>query len=75
MPERTAELFWIGLAAYAALGAVALVLLWSGGLARFDKAAAAAPWRVKLLLAPGMIALWPLLVARAAGVQPREDRP
>jgi hypothetical protein len=74
MPERAAELFWIGLATYAAVGAFVLVFLWSGVLARFDKAAAAAPWRVRLVLAPGMIALWPLMLARAAGRRPQEDR-
>jgi hypothetical protein len=59
---------------YAGLGALVLVFLWLGGLARFDKAAAAAPWRVKLLLAPGMIALWPLMLARMVGRKPQEDR-
>jgi len=69
-----ATAFWLGLAAYAGAGALVALWLIAGALQRFDPEAARAPWRVKLLLVPGMLALWPVLIARALGVRPREDR-
>jgi len=62
------------LAAYLAAGVLVAVALLLGGLRRIDTAAAAAPMRVKLLLVPGMVALWPLMLRRALGWQPHEDR-
>lgn len=62
------------LAAYLAAGVLFAVALLLGGLRRFDSSAAAAPMHVKLLLVPGMVALWPLMLRRALGWQPREDR-
>ena len=62
------------LAAYLAAGVLVAVALLLGGLRRIDTAAAAAPMRVKLLLVPGMIVLWPLMLRRGLGWQPREDR-
>lgn len=62
------------LAAYLAVGLLVAVALLLGGLRRIDTAAAAAPMRVKLLLVPGMVALWPLMLRRVLGWQPREDR-
>jgi len=65
MSETQASLIWCAVAAYLALGfAVALAMLF-GGLRRIDPLAQAAPWRVKLLLAPGVIALWPVLAVKA----------
>jgi hypothetical protein len=60
--------------AYAALGVLVLIALLAGGLKRFGPAAASAPLHVKALLAPGMIALWPVMLARMFGVRPVEDR-
>lgn len=62
------------LAAYLAAGMLFAVALLLGSLRRIDTAAAAAPMRVKLLLVPGMVALWPLMLRRALGWQAREDR-
>lgn len=56
---------------YVALG----VLFWFGfalrGMARLDAAAHGAPWTFKLLIMPGVVALWPYLALRwrAAVVQ------
>lgn len=75
MSERAAELIWLALAGYASVGAVVTLILLAGALRRIDIAAAAAPIRVKLLITPGLIALWPLLLVRLAGVKPCEDRP
>lgn len=76
MSERAAEVIWAGVGAYAGLGAVvALLLLFFGGLRRIDATAAVAPLRVKVLIAPGLVALWPLMLLRLAGVRPGEDKP
>lgn len=62
-----------GLAGYAAIGAMVGLRAVSGGLARLDPQAAAAPLRVKLLWAPALIALWPIVALRLAGRAPPED--
>jgi hypothetical protein len=72
--EAIAAAFWLALAGYAGLGLCVAAFLLAGGLKAFDVQAAAAPLRVNLLLVPGMVALWPVLLARAAGWRPREDR-
>jgi hypothetical protein len=72
---QQAEWILAALAIYAALGALVAAWLLAGGVRRFDAAAAQAPWCVRLLWLPGMLALWPWLVVRALGWQPREDRP
>jgi len=63
-----------GLIAYCAIGALVALRVVSGGLARLDPQAAAAPLRVKLLWAPGLIGLWPIVALRLAGRSPPEDR-
>jgi hypothetical protein len=75
MSLLAAELVIAVLAAYAAVGIALAMAMLLGGLRRVDSAAAAAPLRVKLLWVPGMIALWPVMLARALGWRPREDRP
>ena len=74
MTERGAELIWLCLGAYAAIGVLVSLALLLGGLRRIDAAMAAAPLRVKALIAPGIVMLWPLLLLRYFGVKPREDR-
>jgi hypothetical protein len=74
MDESTATAIWLALAGYCALGALVLAWLTAGGMARLDRQAAAAPLQVKVMLAPGLIALWPLVLWRMAGVKPPEDR-
>lgn len=49
--------------AYVALGAAFAVVFLSFGLRRLDPIAASGPMRFKLLIAPGVVALWPLVLA------------
>lgn len=74
MPEQIAGGILAGLAIYWGIGIIAAVILLLGGLRRIDSLAASAPWRVKLLIAPGIITLWPVLLVRVLGLRPPEDR-
>ena len=74
MQERIAELVWLALAAYAGAGLMVALVLLFGGIGRIDRLAAGAPVRVKLLLLPGLTALWPAIVWRLLGGRPPEDR-
>jgi hypothetical protein len=64
----------LGVVAYGAFGLITTVALLAGLVARIDPAAAAAPIRVKLLWAPGLVALWPVALLRVAGRSAPEDR-
>ena len=57
------------LAIYLAGGTIVALLLVAFGLGRIDPAARKAPWAFRLLVLPGVIAMWPLFVRRliAAG--------
>ena len=63
---------------YVYLGVGVLLLPWwhRRGLARLDAAAGAGPWGFRVLISPGLVALWPwlLLRARAAHGHPRPER-
>lgn len=74
MPEALAMSIWIAAGGYALVGA--LVALWLAlfGFSRFDPNAASAPFALKLLWFPGCVALWPILLGRAFGAPPPEDR-
>ncbi len=74
MSEQLAAMIWQGLGAYLGFGVATWGWLMASGLARLDPLAAAAPLRVKILITPGLIALWPLALWRAAGVRTPEDR-
>lgn len=50
--------------AYLALGVVFAVAFQSVGLARVDAAARGAGWSFRVLITPGVIALWPVLLLR-----------
>lgn len=52
---------------YTYLAAGILLLPWwhRRGLARLDAAAGAGPWGFRLLVSPGLVALWPWLLRRA----------
>jgi hypothetical protein len=63
------------LLAYAGIGVLVAAALVLGGLRRIDAGAAAAPWQVRLLLVPGLVALWPVMLGRLGGSRPAEDRP
>ena len=54
----------IAIAVYGAFGLCFGVVVIARGLARFDSAAAHAPWTARLLWLPGLTALWPLMVAK-----------
>lgn len=74
MSYEAAGAVWLVFAAYAGVGLIVGLWLLLGGLKRVDTLGAAAPLRVKLLILPGLIALWPLMLRRLAGARPREDR-
>jgi hypothetical protein len=74
MPEALAMGFWAAIGFYTLIGVVIASVLSFAGLSRLDPNAAAAPFHVRLLWIPGMIALWPLLLRRAFGAPPPEDR-
>ncbi len=74
MSVANAEMIWMLIGAYCAIGAVFAVAMILGLIKAIDPLAYAAPWRVKLLLAPGFVALWPLVgslvLARRSEVGP-----
>lgn len=49
---------------YLAIGSILAVPFLIFGIGRIDTAAKAAPWTFRLLLFPGVIAMWPLLIGR-----------
>lgn len=51
-------------ATYAVLGLAFAVAFVTRGVARVDPTAANAPWRFRLIIAPGVVALWPWLLRR-----------
>lgn len=75
MTEAAAQMIWLSVAAYLGLGCFVALLVLAFGLGRLDGAAASMPLRVRLIIAPGLAALWPLVLVRLAGIRPREDRP
>lgn len=74
MSEQLATWIWMGAAGYALLGLLAAAVLLLGGLRAIDAAAADSPLHFKLLILPGLVALWPLMARRLAGWRPPEDR-
>lgn len=74
MPEALAISIWIAVGAYALVGALVALWLVFFGFSRFDSNAATAPFALKLLWLPGCMALWPILLRRASGASPPEDR-
>jgi len=49
---------------YVAIGLVVAVPFVARGIGRVDPAANEAPWTFRLLVLPGVVALWPLLARR-----------
>jgi hypothetical protein len=72
MSEDMAAAIWLGLAGWMAAGAVIGLGVILFGLKRLT--AAPVPFRVRLLILPGLAALWPLVLVRLAGVRAPEDR-
>jgi hypothetical protein len=73
MAEQTAEIVWLSLAVYFGVGFCVALPTLLFGLRRLETSAAAMPLRVRLLMAPGLAALWPLVIARTFGVRAKED--
>jgi hypothetical protein len=61
-----AEYILVGVGLYAASGVVFgvlfVVVFARGGIGRLDPVAQNAPWTVRVLILPGMITLWPLML-------------
>jgi len=63
-----------GAAAYAALGVVFALVFLAAGLNRIDHGAKGAGLLFRLMIVPGLIALWPVMLVRwVAGSQPHGD--
>lgn len=74
MAEQSAEMVWLALAGYLGIGLCVALSTLLFGLRKLEPAAAAMPLRVRLLILPGLTALWPLIIARIFGLRAKEDR-
>jgi hypothetical protein len=72
MTEQAAVVIWLGLAAWLGFGMVVGLAVITFGMSRLTHTAT--PVRVRLLLLPGLAALWPVVLLRIAGVRAPEDR-
>jgi hypothetical protein len=59
-----AELLVDALGLYGLAGVVFAIAFLARGIGRVDPAAQHAPWGFRLIVMPGVAALWPLLLAR-----------
>jgi hypothetical protein len=75
MTEAMAGAIWLGLGVYFGAGLVIGLGVILFGLKRLAPEAGRIPWPVRLVILPGLAALWPVVLARLAGVRPAEDRP
>lgn len=64
MSEATAEMLVMGLGLYALIGLLVGLVYMFGGAGRIDPAAKGKglPVRVRLLILPGIVGLWPLML-------------
>lgn len=62
MPVEWAESIVSAIGAYFAIGAGFALFFLVFGLRRLDPIAAAGPLRFKLLIAPGLAVLWPIMI-------------
>lgn len=65
-----ASLILLIAALYLGAGLVFGLVFVSRGVQRFDPAAHGAPWSFRLLILPGVVALWPILARRLARGRP-----
>jgi hypothetical protein len=63
MTVDLAEMILTIVGGYFAVGAVVALLFIPFGLRRVDMVAAGGPLRFKLLIAPGVVVLWPVILA------------
>ena len=75
MAEETALLVWLSLAAYLGVGLLVAFTTIVFAVKRLEPGAGAMPLRVRLLVTPGLMALWPLVIIRLLGARAAEDRP
>ncbi len=59
-----AEGLLAALAVYFAVGALLATVIVSLGLGRIDTGARSMPWPTRLLILPGLVALWPLMLMK-----------
>lgn len=52
------------LAVYVAAGALVATVIAAKGLARIDAGEHGMPWSARLLILPGLVALWPLMLVK-----------
>jgi hypothetical protein len=72
---RAAELFVIALAVYGSAGVLFAAAFVTAGIRRVDPVAEHAPIGFRLIVIPGVAALWPLLLVRWAQTRIRAVRP
>lgn len=72
MAEQIAEIVWLSLVAYLGAGLFIAVLTLRFGLRRLEPTTSAMPFRVRPLLAPGLMALSPLIMTRLFGMRAKE---
>lgn len=72
MSSVWAEVVWLGLGAYLGLGLALGLLTVLFGMRRLTPVEV--PVRVRVMLLPGMAAVWPVILIRLIGVRPKEDR-
>jgi hypothetical protein len=73
MSDAEAEMVWLGLGGYLGFGLALGLLTILFGMRRLTPVEV--PGRVRLVLLPGMAALWPVILMRLIGLRPKEDRP
>jgi hypothetical protein len=73
LPEPIATMLVSGLGLYVLVGLLVAVFLQVRGLRHLDSQVVGASWRFRLLITPGLIAFWPLLLWRA--LRGRGDSP
>ena len=66
MPSDLANILALALEIYLLLGAVFAVWFAASGCRRLDPVAASGTWGFRVLIVPGAVLLWPLLLPRAA---------
>jgi hypothetical protein len=64
MSATSAEGFWAVLAVYLAVGVLSTTFIAIKGLERIDAGARDMPWSARLLILPGLLALWPLMLLK-----------
>jgi hypothetical protein len=68
MPEPLARTLLVLLALHALAGVAFAAMLLTRRIERVDPSARGTSWAFRLLILPGVVALWPLLWARTRGV-------